>query len=165
MVSPQSQSSGLTTRQHEREGITLPVEFIVSPAHGAQVRFSTSSTAMGPHAFRGEAIDISSGGMGLKCRQYLPRMCEGTVKVYTPTVNAQDGNSAAPQSPAASDVLLEQRVKVRRVTLIGREPVYSLGVAFLEHGPAVDEQVAAILERINRQADGASYSIAGGARA
>src|SRR5688572_18035411 len=142
MESLMAQTSGLTVRQHEREGIEVPVEFYVCPEHGSQVHFSSGSAAQGQHVIRGKAIDISSGGMGLEFRQFLPRMCEGTVRVFAPNPML-DGDGAALYEP-----VFEHRVKVRRVYLVGREPLYSMGVAFVNHGPDIDERITKLLLRI-----------------
>lgn len=145
-----SQTRGLTVRQHEREGASVPFEFVVSPTQASQVRFSTSSTAIGPQMIRGEAMDISAGGMGLQCRQFLPRLCEGTVRVFAP----QSDPPGALGGTDELELMFEQQVKVRRVRLIGREPAYSLGVAFMDGGPALDQKIASLLDRVQRSAVG-----------
>lgn len=145
--------SGLTVRQHEREGIEVPVEFTVAQPFATQVRFHGSSGSVGPHVLRGEAIDISSGGMGLRTRQFIPRMCEGTIRVYAPApagssesagTNPQHGERTA----AAQELMFEHSVKVRRVTMTGREPTYSLGVAFISPSPELDKNITALFNRI-----------------
>ena len=79
-----SQKSGLTVRQHEREAVELSVEFVVAEPHREQVRFSAMSGAAQGHVTRGAATDISPGGVGFVCPQFVPRMCEGTVRVFNP---------------------------------------------------------------------------------
>lgn len=144
-----SQTSGLTVRQHERETVRVAVEFTVGQSIGTQVRFSGSSGAVGSHVIRGEAIDISSGGMGLRTNQFLPRMCEGIVQVFTPSAAPSSASDVDPtENVQPSEVILEQRVKVRRVTMIGREPTYSIGVAFVQPSPALDRQIAELFQRI-----------------
>lgn len=120
----------------------MPVEFLVCDEHGGQVHFSPASSALGQHTIRGKAIDISAGGMGLECRQYVPRMCEGTVRVFGP----EPMGTASDGSPIL-ETAFEHRVKVRRVYLIGREPLYSLGVAFMDPQPDIDQRIAELLSR------------------
>ena len=76
-------------------------------------------------------MDVSPGGMGLQCRQYLPRMSEGIVRVL--------GDKG--------EVVFEHHVKVRRVYLTDREPVYSLGVAFIDPEAGIEKKVAALVQR------------------
>ena len=73
---------GLSVRQHERGKIRLPIEFIVCDEHREQVRFSSSSSAGRPHEIQGMVTDISRGGLGFDSQLYLPRMCEGKVKIF-----------------------------------------------------------------------------------
>mgnify|MGYP003576764153 CR=1 FL=1 len=137
-----TQTTGLTVRQFEREHVRLPIELVIAEQHAGQVRFSQSSSAAGRHMIRGLAVDISPGGMGLQCAQFLPRNCEGTVRVYEPT-----GTEGAVNDLPPTAVLLEHRVKVRRVFLLDREPTYAIGVAFVDLKPGIEKIVASILDR------------------
>jgi hypothetical protein len=141
------QTSGLTVRQHEREGIEVPVDFEVCAEHAAQVHFSTGSSALGQHAIRGRAVDISPGGMGLELRQFLPRMCEGTIRVFAPDPIGMAGDGSPIYETA-----FEHRVKVRRVYLIGREPLYAMGVAFIDPTPDIDKKIGELIQRIRARA-------------
>jgi c-di-GMP-binding flagellar brake protein YcgR len=135
-----TQKSGLTIRQHERESLGLRIEFVVAEQHRGQVRFSAISGAAEPHVTRGVAADISSGGMGLVCPQFVPRMCAGTVRVFDPTPvgTANDG------SPI-HELCFQHAVRVRRVTLDSHEPEYAIGVAFVDPAADIEERVAAVL--------------------
>jgi c-di-GMP-binding flagellar brake protein YcgR len=132
--------SGLTIRQHERETLSLRAEFVVAEAHREQVRFSSMSNAAEPHVTRGSATDISSGGLGLLCPQFVPRMCEGRVRIYhpKPVGTAKDG------SPI-HEVCFEHSVKVRRVILSSHDPEYALGMAFIDPAPDIEQQVTTLL--------------------
>jgi c-di-GMP-binding flagellar brake protein YcgR len=138
-----SQTSGLTVRQHEREGILVPVELIIGGASAAQVRLSPSSNARTAHTIRGEAVDISSGGMGLRCRHFVPRMCEGTLRVFAPSTNR-----TGDEGSGDGELMFEQQIKVRRVVLIGREPAYALGVAFVDPTPDLDRRIDELFGRL-----------------
>ncbi len=137
-----AQTSGLTIRQHEREDVELRVHFVVSEDHREQVRFSPMSAAEDPHVASGKATDISTGGMGLISPQFIPRMCEGVVRVYDPIPvgKASDG------SPV-HEVIFEHEVKVRRVFMCSHEPMYAIGVAFLNVDSSLAEKVNELLER------------------
>lgn len=136
-----AQMSGLTIRQHERETLALRAEFVIGEPHRSQVRFNSMSGAAEPHVTRGVASDISTGGVGLICPQFIPRMCEGSIRIYhpKPVSTATDGTPVY-------EVCFEHRAKVRRVSLASHEPTYALGTAFLDPEPGVEERVAAVLQ-------------------
>ncbi len=122
-----SPSSGLRVRQHRRRDVELPVEFVVAEEHRAQVRFSASSSAADHHAVRGTSLDVSPGGMGITTRQFVPRMCEGSLRVYDPNPlgTKSDGTPIR-------EVVFEHRVKVRRVQMVSPEPTYLIGLSFFD---------------------------------
>ena len=140
--------SGLSVRQHAREDISLPIEFIVSKEHQEQVRFSASSTAARYHLIRGTAIDISRGGLGMASNQYLPRMCEGRIRIFDSSVTTLDDEQASEVKP-----IFETKVKVRRVLLEGHTPSYFIGMAFIN--PPTD-LLAKMLELFYAQEKGDS---------
>lgn len=131
-----SRSTGLTKRQFEREAFAAPVEFIVAPDYREQVRFSANSAAAEPHIVRGEAVDISSGGFGLALGQFLPRQCEGTLRIYSPR-----SRRTLSDRLAMSEVLFEHPVKVRRIATMGRRPMYAVGVAFVDPAPGMEQTI------------------------
>lgn len=134
------QQSGLTIRQHERESINLTVDFVVAEEHRGQVHFSQISAAPDPYMVRGIAVDISSGGMRFECRHFVPRMCEGTVRVMDPA------QPAAVQAAGTDDVVaFEHRVKVRRVSMISHEPGYAMGLSFIDPEPGLEQRVGKLL--------------------
>jgi len=155
-----SKTSGLTVRQHEREGIEVPIELVICEEHASQVRFSPGSSAAGEHGIRGMAVDISAGGMGLECRHFVPRMCEGLIRAFTP-----DPLGIAGDGTPILDVMFEHRVKVRRVYLIGREPLYALGVAFVDPQSDIDQRISALLKRIHASGRHARPKSGGGSHA
>ena len=122
-----SSQSGLRVRQHHRREIELPVEFVVAEEYRAQLRFSAKSSAIDDHSLRGTSVDISPGGMGFTCRQFLPRQCEGLLRVFDP----MPVGMRADGTPIL-EVAFEQRVKVRRVQMTSQEPMYFIGVSFAE---------------------------------
>ena len=131
-----SRKSGLRVRQHQRRGIELPVEFVVCEEHRSQVKFSTSSSALDEHTIRGVSLDISPGGLGFSSGQFLPRSCEGTLRVFDPA----PVRSRADGSPV-HEIAFAQRVKVRRVRMIGPEPTYFIGVSFADP-EGIDPEIA-----------------------
>ena len=136
--------TGLTVRQHERREIELPVEFVVLDEHRSQVCFSGTSNAEGQYTLTGHSVDISVGGVGVTCRQYLPRGCRGLIRVYDPhpVGSRQDG------SPVL-EVAFEHRVKVRRTQLANFEPVYFIGLSFVDPEPDVEQRISSFLHKID----------------
>ena len=148
-----SPGSGLTVRQHERDTIQVSVEFVIDTSFGDQVHFSPMSSAVRPHVFQGIATDISPGGIGIESRLYIPRMTEGVVRVY-------DCNSieALNDESHTHRVIFEHHVKVRRVVLHNHEPVYSLGLAFLNPPGDIEVRVNKVMAAIKELSSPASES-------
>ncbi len=134
-----AQARGLRIRQHERWEIELPVEFVVCDEHRLQVRFSSVSSAVDDGALRGTSIDISPGGLALASRQFVPRSCEGVVRVFdtTPIGTRGDGTPIL-------QLIFEQPAKVRRVRMLSHEPLYKVGLSFLDLDPQVEQKIAAL---------------------
>ena len=149
-----SQTIGLKVRQHQRHEIELPVEFVVCEEHRNQVRFSASSGAVDHHTVRGRSIDVSPGGIGIVCRQFIPRMCEGSLRLLNPTPvgTSSDGTPIL-------DVAFEHRVKVRRVWMDGREPTYLVGLAFTDPetvDPNIGDRISLLAKRMNAETPASS---------
>jgi len=140
-----SATSGLTTRQFERESADLSVEFVVGAEHRGQVCFSSTSAATDAHAIAGRLRDVSSGGMGLILDGFVPRLCEGTVRVFSPFPSG-----GGPEDDPVYDVIFEHEVKVRRVTMHDRRPSYSIGVAFYDPEPNIEDRVQNLLGVIDQ---------------
>ena len=142
-----SSQSGLRVRQHHRREIELPVEFVIAPEHRSQVRFGTNSSAMDHHSLRGMSVDISPGGMGFTCQQFLPRMVEGSLRVFDPMPVG-----ARPDGTPILEVAFEQRVKVRRVQMTSQEPRYFIGVSFADPD-SVDPDIGNRMMLLKQQQD------------
>jgi len=138
-----SSQSGLTTRQFTREQVHLPAEFVVAAQHREQVRFNATSSAKDQHAITARTIDISVGGLGLSAHQFIPRKCEGVLRLFNPEPSGV-GSDGQP----IHEVLFEHVVKVRRVDLTGREPTYFIGLAFVDPEPDIDQRVAGVLDNV-----------------
>ncbi len=142
-----SPKSGLRVRQHRRHEIELPVEFVVCDEHRSQVRFSSSSSAVDDHTIRGTSVDISPGGMGFMSRQFIPRQCEGSLRVLDPTPvgTRNDGTPIL-------EVAFAQRVKVRRVRMTSHEPTFFIGVSFADPD-SVDPDIGDRMLLLRRMAE------------
>lgn len=129
--------SGLTVRQHKRESIDLPVQFIVDETHRAQVRFTVSSTAVNQNTIQGIATDLSKGGLGMESLLFLPRLCEGVIRIFHRT-----DDDLNPKTIQESMPVIEARVKVQRVVLSSHEPTYAIGMSFLDPPPDLHERIS-----------------------
>ena len=94
---------------------------------------------MHEQAITGLAVDISAGGMGLITDHYVPRMCEGIVRVLGPI------SDVPLQDPALRDIVFEHQVKVRRTSMASHKPAYSIGVSFLEPQADLAERIKSLM--------------------
>ena len=131
----QTSARGLRVREHVRETVNLPIRLSICSEHCEQVRFTPTSKAATPNAIDGVAVDISSGGLGIESTQFLPHMTEGVIRVFP---NAEDGTD-----PTHADPLFEQRVKVRRVRMVTHDPIYALGLSFVEPRGDLENRIKA----------------------
>lgn len=136
-----AQQSDLTVRLYQRENIQLPVEFVVSEDHREQVRFTPNSTATSRHTILGTAIDVSRGGMGMMVGEFLPRMCEGVIRVF------RQGTGGMSEE-ARGEPLIEAPVKVRRVLLTSHDPTYSVGMSFYNPQPDLGERMIELMNEL-----------------
>ncbi len=148
-----SRESGLRVRQHRRREIEFPVEFVIAEPHRAQVRYSSSSSAMNEYTVRGTSVDISPGGIGFICRQFVPRMTEGQLRVFDPTPVAM-----RPDGTPIHEVAFAQRVKVRRIRMTSGKPTYFVGVSFADP-EQVDPDIANRMMLLKRQGEGAGAPV------
>lgn len=146
-----TQISGLTVRQHARKDFDLAVEFVIADRHQEQVRFSPISTAKDQHAVRGRAQDISTGGLGWVCDHFLPRMCQGTIRIFDPRPVGQ-----TPDGSPVYDVAFEHACIVRRVTMISHAPQYSIGMAFIDPEPDIEEHINRLRAMVDQQHSGSA---------
>lgn len=141
---------GLTVREHERQQIEMPVEFIICDEHRPQVRFSTSSSVIDQFGVGGLTVDLSAGGLGFVAKQFLPRHCEGMVRVFEPGLPkcSFDGESTSAREHAPA--YIEHRAKVRRVRMNSRDGQYAIGLAFLNPTPKLEARVSELLSMMHQ---------------
>ena len=139
------QITGLTVRQHERESIELGAEFVIADELRSQIRFTPESSAKGQYVLAGSVRDLSTGGIGLTFDQYLPRMTEGTIRVFSPTAASR----AADGTPVY-EVIFEHVVKVRRTHMSSHAPTYAVGVSFIDPEPDLEGRIDEVLMLVGR---------------
>ncbi len=141
-----SEFDQLKARQHTRTAIELDIEFVIRPEDREQVQFSGQSSATQGHVIRGITSDISPGGVGMICRQFLPRMCEGTIRIFDPD-QRQGGENP---NQVRDMISLETEVRVSRVTMLSHSPTYNHGLAFTSPCSEIDKKVNDLVERVER---------------
>ena len=148
--------SGLTVRHFERRTIDFPAEFAVCEEHQGQVRFSPTSSAQDRHAIAVRCVDMSPGGVGMQSDIYLPRMCEGVLRVFDPTPvgTREDGTPIL-------NIALEHRVKIRRVYMTGEMPEYFVGTSFIDADSALQDCVERLVESLGTLPEGEGDGHAG----
>jgi c-di-GMP-binding flagellar brake protein YcgR len=146
---------GLTVRGFERQRLELFVEFVIAEEHRAQVRFSPNSAATDQFGVSGTTFDLSAGGLGFSAAQFLPRHCEGTIRVlaHSPIIGAGGQAKSAPTIDGAPS-RLEHRAKVRRVWMNNREGTYAIGLAFINPTPALEAKVNEMLNEFETRIAG-----------
>lgn len=134
----------LLVRQFERVQCQLDAEVEPAPESRGQVRLARG---VGDGSGRVKAVmtDCSGGGMGLRCPVFFPK--HGVLNV-----RVTDGKGG---------MLFEGKVRVQRATMVGREPSYELGGAFVEGAVGVAGRLGTLIDFAKAQGDGT----VGGARA
>ncbi len=135
---PTKMEQGLIVREHERKAVELPSEFTVCREHAAQVHFTPASESISANCIACRTVDISTGGAGIETVHFLPRMCEGVLRVYEQSDDA-----------AERTLLLEEPVRVRRIEMMGREARYALGLAFTKRSGDIERRIAKVLARLH----------------
>ncbi len=122
----------LTVRRHERLECEIAGRLRVASQSADAFRLSRSS---GQEWFGATVVDVSDGGVGLRTATFVPKACWMEV--------ALDGDSEA------RPVL----VRVQRVTMLDRTPLYYLGTSFSRE-EAEMASARSLIERVRECSDG-----------
>jgi hypothetical protein len=128
----------LLVRQFERVQCQLDAEVEPAPESRGQVRLARN-VRDGNGRVKAVMTDCSGGGMGLRCPVFLPK--HGVL-----SVRVMDGKGG---------VLFEGNLRVQRATMIGREPTYDIGGAFVEGAAGVAGRLGVLIDFARAQ-DGAT---------
>jgi len=142
---------GLTVRGSERQRIELPVQFVIADEHRAQVRFSTNSAALDEFAVSGVSFDLSVGGLGFSAVQFLPRHCEGTIRVMSHAGGTPGSKNIGAGDGKPACVRIEHRVKIRRVWMDTKNSMYSIGLAFVDPSPSLESEVRTLVSEVEQR--------------
>lgn len=130
----QTSNQSILVRRHERAACRLDAELSCHAACGTQVRLSRA-VGSGQGTVRATVLDLGSGGMGINSPVYFPK--GSTIHVII--------------GPAGGPVLLEADLEVRRVEMVGREPLFELGTCFHGADAALAERVGRVIEQLNNE--------------
>lgn len=145
---------GLSVRQFERHGLDFRAELVISEEHSEQVTYGPRANSVGPHTISGNGVDLSIGGAGLECRQYVPRLCNAMLRIFD-----SEPVGIGPDGIPIHAAIFEHSVKVRRVQMLSNAPIYEIGLAFVDPDIDVEAQVEALKARIT---EGAKKGTQGG---
>ncbi len=128
-------------RQHKRHATAFQARVEPHTDHAAQFRLTF------PDALAGlELIDVSAGGVGLRCGLFVPKNLRLTLHVSD--VTAVEG---------VAQQHLTVRAIVRRCVMVDHKPTYQVGLQFLDPtGP--DEQALIHAAEIQRRADAENHA-------
>ena len=128
---------GLTVRHDDRLELRLPAVLTIEPEHKDQVRFSSNGkSVIDSHSINIDVRDVSKGGLGIDTETIVPRMALASIKVFTP---------ADEKGTLKGTLLLERKVRIRRVSMITSEPRYLLGAQFITQESDQEEDINNIL--------------------
>lgn len=133
----------LKARASERKSAKLRVELHLDSQCSGQVVFSGTSGAIGPSGIVGELLDVSDGGIGVRTKQFLPRMCHAVARIFVP----QDQSGIGSDLTEGQDCV-EQAVTVRRTSMDTHDPTYLVGMSFNDRSPEAAEMISSLIERI-----------------
>lgn len=136
----------LIVREHERLACRLEAMLhIESP--GVVL---SGAAADAPDTISASVVDCSAGGAGLQTTAFLPRGCRLQLRVLP----LDPPPLPTPGQPASVALALDAPVRIQRVAMISREPVYYLGTAFLDLDAAQRTMLARMLQHLRSAAKG-----------
>lgn len=131
-------ASELIVREHERYACALDAVLrIDSP--GVALASAVTEGGAGGDMLRVRMVDCSAGGVGLQSPVFIPRGCRVQLMVFHPAPA-----DAEPASQVGTGWLLEAPLRIQRVSMISRDPLYYFGSAFAD----LDPQQAAGVRRL-----------------
>lgn len=114
-------------REFERNRCRLQATAVVSPGNADRVTFSRD-IGDGSGLVRGAIVDCSHGGFAWESETFFPRAAR--VRVTVPTADGPH---------------IELDVAVRRATMVGRKPLYNLGMSLVEPVTAQEGPIRRLL--------------------
>jgi hypothetical protein len=131
-----SESPPIIIRQSARYDIALRAHLAIAKPHASDVKFASAAGAKDGW-IECDLIDISTGGVGLITRLFVPRRVLAKVRVFS------DENCSSP--------VLECTCRIQRVIMTDRRPAYLLGTSFEGMTPAETESLERLFTRLNAE--------------
>lgn len=126
-------------RQFKRHETSFQARVEAHPDHAPQFRLTF------PDALSGlDVIDVSAGGLGLRCGVYIPRNLR--VILHVANVKMSDG---------IAERMVAVRAVVRRCILVDHKPTYQIGLQFIDANGA-DEKALIQAVELDRRARAAA---------
>lgn len=125
-----SHATDLAVRGHERYQCELTAQITIAPEHSRLIKVDKSAPGAGGPA-GAVIVDVSMGGLGLRCALFVPLTCRLVMSLTLPT-----GSSAT------------LPLRVQRVSMLDRAPTYYLGTAFENLSPEQTQATRAILDHL-----------------
>lgn len=129
-------TTGASVRQFVRHETRRAARLEVHPEHAQQFRLNYSGAALDV-----AVVDISRGGLGLRCGFFIPRNMRLSVHV---DARGDTGNGASRT--------LKIRVIARRCTMVDHKPTYLVGLQY-QDAAGLDEQELVRLIQASDAAD------------
>ena len=152
----QNQPGGLVVRQTERHRCDIPARLVIDPAHAERVVLTKSARAA-DGSVAATIIDCSLGGLGLRCKVFIPKGCR-LIVVFSGDGSIGNGMEG------------EFAVRVQRIIMLDREPNYLIGTLHVRDAADDSAEPSPALRRLIELAkalwgDPADSAAGGGARA
>jgi hypothetical protein len=128
-----AQPQDLSVRQHERVSCDLAARVTITSAEGVKLsRLAPGSAG----EFEARVVDVSRGGVGLRCAVYLPPAAQVRVRLI--------GENGTPA--------LECAGRIRRALMAERTPMYYLGVEAEQRTPEFEAAMGKLMGAIRSAA-------------
>jgi hypothetical protein len=97
---------------------------------GVALAAAVTEGGVGGDMLRVRMVDCSAGGAGLQSGVFIPRGCRAHLHVFHPA-----GAEGEPACQVGAGWLLDVPLRIQRVTMISRDPLYYFGSAFADLTP------------------------------
>lgn len=129
-----SEQPPVIIRHSARHDLVMRAEVSIAPGQRALLKFASAAGARDGW-LDADVLDVSSGGLGLVIRLFIPRRALARVRLFI--------------DEAGKERVIECQVRVQRVIMTDRRPAYLLGTSFEGLTAAEIEGLDQLIERLN----------------